>query len=474
MLNKSSINTAINAAYQLADKGLTVIAAPNSLLAELTRLSSPAMPVELIDVPEEKRVETFVKAFDEDYGSQHSAMQDQLVEELSELVNKHISFARNIVKPSVLHFAETIQKFQNDYRVKDPASDFEIVQLNFPAIIDDESFRDSVDKYAGKTSLTPETLLKLDAVNDSTLASMLITGADRLDKLVQEWLSNKPECFLKNIWECFFDRQSYAGAFESALGPNNFEGADTALAVFLIATHLSNNVPANTNMTLVQYNKIIGQYLQYAGSALVRRADVNKAYNNVAKTLVVSKDQLNKKIYVNAPIYREWLAAGGDNTILLGQLVSGADAVTLTSVTANVDKFKAEWERYYLFAKSGDVNKALKDFKDMLMLSFIEDLRNLAPEEQDYITKNSTHINTAIELATQIVEGLQSSDMSSINDIALKMIAQARFHYTSAYAILNDINQAAAISPNIDVREAALLAVTNYLSDYIAAQLAVK
>lgn len=474
MLNKTSINIAINAAYQLADKGLTVVAAPNSMLAELTRLSVPAMPVELIDVQEEKRVETFVKSFDEDYGSQHSATQDQLVEELSQLVNKHISFARNIVKPSVLHFAETIQKFQNDYRVKDPASDFEIVQLNFPAIIEDESFKDSIEKYVGKTSLTPESLLKLDTVDETTLSGMLVTGADRLDKLVHEWISNKSECFLKNIWNDFFDKQAYAGAFESALGPNNFEGADIALAVFLIATHLSNNVPAVTNMTLVQYNKTIGQYLQYAGSAIARRSDVNKAYNGVAKTLVVAKDQLNKKIYVNSPIYREWLASGGDNTILLGQLVSGGDAVTLSSVTSNAEKFKADWERYYLFAKSGDVNKALKDFKDMLLLSFVEDLRNLAPEEQDYITKNSSHINTAIELATQIVDGIQSSDMNAINDIALKMVAQARFHYTSAYAILNDINQAAVINPNIDVREAALLAITNYLSDYVAAQLSVK
>ncbi len=209
MLNKASINTSINVAYQLADKGLTVVAAPNSLLAELTRLSVPVIPAKLIDTPEEKRIDTYVKGFDEDHYSQHSAMQDQVVEELSQLVTKHISFARNIVKPCVLHFAELIQKFQNDYRAKDPASDFEIVQLNFPAIIDDDSFKDSINKYASKTSLTPEALLKLDSVDDATLVSMLVTGASDLDKLLQEWISNKPEGFLKGIWNLLIHTKDF-------------------------------------------------------------------------------------------------------------------------------------------------------------------------------------------------------------------------------------------------------------------------
>lgn len=57
--------------------------------------------------------------------------------------------------------------------------------------------------------------------------------------------------------------------------------------------------------------------------------------------------------------------------------------------------------------------------------------------------------------------------------MALELVAGIRFDYTPAKMILTDIDQTLKSSPDVDVREAALVAAANYLALYLAGQISI-
>lgn len=55
----------------------------------------------------------------------------------------------------------------------------------------------------------------------------------------------------------------------------------------------------------------------------------------------------------------------------------------------------------------------------------------------------------------------------------MEIITRSRFYFTDAEMVLSYMEQAAAINPSIQPSEAALLAVIEYVADYLADQMTV-
>jgi hypothetical protein len=71
------------------------------------------------------------------------------------------------------------------------------------------------------------------------------------------------------------------------------------------------------------------------------------------------------------------------------------------------------------------------------------------------------------------IDKLSIKDMDDYIGVSLKAIAKCRFFYTSSYNILDDINKIGMVNQEVDVREAALLATINYITDYLTNQLSI-
>lgn len=467
MLLKSTIlNAAVSVTPFVTNGNRQIVPGGNTLLYELCRLAAPATPIDLSAVPEEQKTAAFADAYAGMKLETFEAVQDSIEADLVPLCQAHISFAKNVVNPIVNDMLEKAVKFTEQYKPKDPIAEFEIKTVSFPEVINDGAFKDSISGYKGKDlSIVPEASVQLAEYNPETVLNMFSTGAGDIDELVKKWLvTNTPE-FYADVWEKFFGPRSHISNFVELNRFNVFERTNYYLAINLIANHISHDVQ-DTAISLDKYRRLVEQYIACSAANLNETIKVQKFHNE--NILVVEKNKFTKKIVVSQVAYKAFLAGGGKPELLLGAIISDDNLGTATSMLTNSDKLLRLWNSYVLMVQSGERNRYISALKTFLFSHFTLGLSTVDPLE-DALNKE-----LAIKKAEAFIEELDDNFIDDVANTVLKLVAKCRFYYTSAYDILNDINNAYKINPNIDVREAALVAAINYVADYFVAQLAVK
>jgi len=157
----------------------------------------------------------------------------------------------------------------------------------------------------------------------------------------------------------------------------------------------------------------------------------------------------------------------------LGLMVSGEKVFSKDLINQKKDAYIRQWNSYYTFAKTEESNKFFFKYKEFLISAFIMSMKEMTEFESDYRVKNSNSDFIIRKLAEDEINSFKVSDIEDSYDVALRLIAKCRFYYTSAYPILSDIQEAGKSNPNVDVREAALLAAINYVADYLTAQISI-
>ncbi len=481
MIQSSSFNAAIPFAERLSAVGLTLSATQGTPLGELVRLS---VPLERTDFATTTDLQTYGDAINTntvgfnalENPTQHSLEIDSLINDISKAVNVHIGHARNVVRPLVSEFAESIQKYLTTNNVKDASEQFTVEVLRLSALLKDESFLDTLTYYKNKSILEPDISLNLDPKTKEELEALVLTGHDRTDKLIVEWLSHLPDYFLTSIWYSFFTKATMTEVggrilFYGDLAKMNvFEKTDYALALFLISRKITVQVEDKEGQSLKAYQNICTQYTDYSGVMLVNTIE-RVALSIKTKSLVVECSSIVKLAKVNGEVYGPWLDAGGTPEIIMGLIVSGDNISSQEMVDKKADEYKRQWNSYCSYYKTAESNKSFDYFKLFLINEFMQSMRDKQDVEVDYIAANPGYNDTVAKKANEYILGLRTDDCKDANMIALCMVAGIRFHYTSSYQLLNDIREASEVNPNVDVREAAFLAVINYVADYLALQI---
>lgn len=473
MLQSSSYNAALPFAQQLAEKGKVVTAKQGTVLGELVRLSAPAA-----EFTTKENAATmygdYICAVSEgalDKPSAHDLEMDAYINQISKLVLQHINYAKNTVKPLVMAFSEAMQNYLQNNKTKEASQEYNIEILRLPAVLKDESFLDTLSSYKDKSILTPDVAFKFTGKTESDLAAMILTGHDRTDKLIVEWMSHRPDGFLEQVWTSFFTSLESSNvstySYEDLLRLNAFDKADYALAINLLARKVLNDVQ-ESDMNLTFYKKIANQYLEYSGALIV---DAIKKIDLMIRTKVMIVSAIGNVSKVNAEVYGPWLEAGGCPEIILGHLISDNQPSSLTLIDQKADEYKKGWYSYESFYKSREANRSFDYLKGFIQNKFVELLKQMEAIETDYIQKNPAYIEESIKKLDLYLSTITSKDILDVNTVSLKVMASCRFFFTSSYQILSDIEEATKANPNVDVREAALLAVINYVADYVANQL---
>ncbi len=473
MLRQSTLNQALTLSVQLAEQGQVAIAKPNTILNELTGLSVSLMQIELKEpehLQEQFQVLEQTNQGTLDNPSQHSLQQDAVIKDLSAMVLKHIDFAKNIVKPLVVEFAQAIQTYREQFKPKIASQQFSIETLYLPELLEDESFLDTLKPYQSKSVIRPDVPLVLQAKTSEELIALVSTGVDRLDKLVLAWLAQQPESFLPNLYNSFLTREKTGFGFDDLDRLNIFHRIDALLALVLMSVKLYNNVDEQSGVDLTTYRTACMQLRDYAGAALVKDLNSMALFNRSERLIMdVSSDRYT--VRVNGSVYKNWLTNGGNPEVILGYVLSGDSSSSKASIDQKAKEYSSRWDSFCLFYDTNESNKALDYFKGFLTQQLALSMKDLSDIEQDYVTKNPNAFAALKDLNDAYINSLKKSDMDSIYEIALVLVAKHRFHFTSAYHILNDIHEASKINANIDVREAALVAIINYLSDYFKHQI---
>lgn len=497
MIKESSFTGTLPVASALALTGNTAIAKPGTVLSDLVTLSAPieTMGADGKPVITTKEQEAIAAGQSDlefigwrvQYATEgtltdpttHSRSMDAYIHDIAKAVTAHVAFAKNTVRPLVTEFAEAYQSYRASFEPKEAADSANIRVLRLPSVLSDESFLDTFTAFKGKPILKPDTGFCLGAKTTEELQQMILIGHQRTDKMISEWVSHLPESFLFNVWTSFFCASGVATPtgevpvavnYEEIARLNAFDKADVALAITLISRKLEDNVES-TNLSLERYRTIASQYVEYGRTVLL------SALESIAMmirngTLIVDKNVKTMTVSVNAEVYKPWLESGGTPEVLFGLLVDDASAFSVALIDDNKDKYAKRWEQYSAFYRNRELGNSFTYAKNFLEQQFINAMQTLTESEQEIVVKQPNLIEANVTKVREYLASVRPQDIGDSYDVALQLVAKIRFSYTSSYQILSDIVQASGYNPNVDVREAALLAVINYVSDYMADQIA--
>lgn len=463
-------------AESLQEKGITLVPKPNSILFDLVN------NVSLANVFNSGNVDQSIDDYLNNLSLDISVISDNpenlynnlfysSIESLTKVVTGHISIAKNDIKPLVVDFAQKIQEFLERNKVVDPSCELEIISLTPSDALDYNPLLNDLKAFKGTSIETSKNILRFFPRTNEELMSMFVTGDKQLDIMNLEWLTKKPTDFLVNIWnEYFVKGEKYI--FDNLTNENVFDKADISLVMYLFSLYLYNNPSEENKVSLTEYQSAIADLRTFSGTVLINSVNMINMSNN-SETLIIENNFYKKSIKVNGYVYKKWLSEGGDNSILLGLLISKENVKNLNLITQMSEKLKNSWNQYCSLYKINKKNNLLNEFKSYLANSLQFSLSDKIQLEKDYESTNGSCYETIIKLVNDELSELNLSDIDNPYKVSLLLIAKCRFHYTNSYEILNDINEAGLVNPDLSPRDAATIATVYYLLDYFLEQMVV-
>lgn len=497
MIDRKTILSSGALAADLAKKGLVLRPKPNTVVAELFESVSG---VDLIGLPtahssDGKEDISDDTAFYEEYAtyfeslssgtpdspSSHDKISDVFIDDISKFVIKHISFAKNIVKPVVMDYSEAVKRAMEVQGPITPYSDFMIEMVDLPDVVFEKRFNNELKAYKGKTPIKPNNKMTLESKTDDDIIGLLLFGDELIDSHLKAWalqMKEKDPGFFGNIWHCFFtslenpNEDSKWLRYEDIMGMNIIDRSHYTLALYLLGNRLFNTVDETAKgLSVNAYTDSVAMIRDYGATLLEQSVEQAESYQKTMM-VVLETDVSRRACKVYATTYKNWLDHGGSPELIYAVLLTGKRYYSQAMIDSNVDELRKAWSSYTTFHLTTEANLKFDQFKRILKHEFAQIMTGFSEEELAYTQEDTGYLTKAKAIFEKEVDGLKMTAMEDIYGTALILICRARFFYTDAESILTDINTAKLINPNIsDVREAALIATIHYVVDYVADQI---
>ena len=257
-----------------------------------------------------------------------------------------------------------------------------------------------------------------------------------------------------------------APTMKNVTGENPFRKMDFALAMILLTRRIEADVQ-ESQIPLSRYKDLVNEYSKFAGTLLVQALE---SISDMARAGILVFSNSSKCLNINGELYNSWLEQGGSTDVLAGFSRTDNSVGTIDTINANKDQLLSKWNTYVMFHNTTELNKRADYLRQFLLESFVSSLVAQDPIEAELTLKDVNRLERLTKAAGEYIQCLDSDQLECIHDVALALVAQIRFCHTPAYRILKDIADAQKVNPNVDVREAATLAVINYVTDYFSSQ----
>lgn len=468
---KNSLKTAIPFAQLLTQKGIQLNLGRSSHLGSLFSAGSPDNPQPRIKADEFVQSVNAVTTCDVGITA-YDSFDLALKEELKPLVQSHIQMARSIGQIATGLIGK-VQGYLASMPSEGALSSFNVLQDDLPSLFDFPSVMGTMEdtpKQVGNIKLTNLVAGPRDA---STVIGYLVTGKKEQDAAMLEAIDFYGNEFVMDIWHTLI----YPGS-GNGLTPNIVlskpagERATFFLLGGLVADRLLNEVPKDGIGSLSNFQSQAGDIRDWA---MQNAAIAYQEYqvNVEVKRIALSYRPDVKTVVVCAPVYKEWLQKGGSAEVVLGSLLGNERSYTANEFANNAEKHLKAWNSYCTFHNSAADSRRASLLRSLWLSAFASDIGDIQGFEQPYRQANPTHAEKCIEQARVFLDTQGLAAMDDGHAVALHLVAKIRFAYTPAYDILRDIDQVLAANPDVDVREAALVAAAKYVARYLVSQFTV-
>lgn len=479
MLSKHAVTAVFPLAQRTADQGLAIFAQPNTPLSELDRVTnSLVISSKLLVSPDELNDESFAALLEaathcHDNPTQHDAMMDGFLNDLTSIVNGHLKFARNTVKPLIIDMVETFQSRMAALTAPTATSQFTIKIFDIPQPLTDMVLHDTVMKYSdipNPSALQPSNHAPVNLLPAEDILTFILTGDREVDQAITTWYSQIGSQEAHRLLTELLTPSGLSATIAGGISQVH-KTVPGLLLCFLYVNAVYNkntNYADNIKLSSVAKENMVAEYRNYTGAMLCTYLATLSSFDTT-KTVVVSKSNVDREIVVYGPMYRAWLQAGGRTEHLFAALNLKLDVRTMDRLLAQVEQLQTEWAAYSLFWTNSCANTKLLTAKEEIRVLFRNAVNNLKEEEWDAV--GTRDVSVIYQRLDDLLAGTRLSDLDYIYDLMLKVVGRCLFAQTSAEFILAEIEEVSRTNKDIEPAQAALIASTHYVVDYLCGQM---
>lgn len=475
MLKESAFNIAQSTLS--ANPALRLMPVPGSMLSTAVSTVRPSVQVNEMSEYVAAACATTVNIVDGEGGSDsmHTQFVTSFVERVAPMLRAHIAYARGTGKAMVEECYETLAARFAQQTARPASESFTVVPVDLPVVLDQGVVQDLMgtpEPLKNEFAVVP---LGMPALSRTTLVEMLCRGGKTFDSAVSEWVVSINDDVLLQAWRSYF----IGGSSGSIVGePYMYQGhaqhrLTVALLVALWASKLEIQLPEDyRGLSAVEVEAQLGRIKRQAVDVIRRTADQLRIMTNRGN-FVLETNVMASTMYVLAPTYQDWLSKGGDVTVLLGMMASGRVLTDTVTIDMSAKEFLNSWRLYEAMNIRNFENSRLELFRVIACDWFDASLRDLSVEERDYSQTNPGWLESVRQRGRQYLQTRTLAELTDLATVAMELVGNIRLGFTATYPLLKGIHDARQANPKLDVREAALLSAIQYVSDYMADQVAV-
>lgn len=477
MISKNAANVAINIAQEFDRRRLGLV--PSGPLAELVSsscLTEIAQDRNAEYVPEPELIEAMSSGYTDDGSSKHDQELATFSEQIAQAASSHLQHAKTVVRPVITEMVEGVTADIEGIPAEERYSRT-ITQVGLAEPLRSAAFVQAVDEFKNVPYEPVRAYVNLGPKSTSEIIDLLVTGAADTDEAIKAWAVAKGDVLFQRVWNSVFTDAPTNERFD-ALIQDTSEGTDAAIVVFLVAKRVHNDPPEGTGVALSAYNQTLADL---RNQAALRIDQGIESYARAVRTGLLIQRIDHNEVQVTDVVYEKWLQAGGHQGILFGALLADRPPRFLGDITERADEFKKLWEQVnaMLTAKARNnrfvtIKQILRERGEKVIADNMATIFNVVAAEGQEVSKDLPAYQQAIQCLGEFVDGVREPDFKDIWTLCTKLICRSAFYYTSAEQILLGIDQACKDNPDIDIREAALISLIEYVTDFVCNQIEIK
>ncbi len=409
--------------------------------------------------------------------SQHDELMDELVTEISPLVANHLAFAKNIAKPAIQQFVETVSGVLAGFP-EQVTYNPELVKVDLPAPAQMSQLESEYSKYNSSPYAPIPTAVRLPVLSEEGVMELLRTGSAALDAAIELWKQAEGPGFFVNVYHVVFCASAPGITMTpEQLLQDRISGSSAATAAFLMARKLLEAPPEGASYGLSEYRILMGGLVEQLAVRLVS-ASSERARNIEQGRLILLSEP--NRVVVFAPVYNEWIENGGNNGVLFGSTLKAGSGYSVHAMTEGAASFLTTWEQHNRLLTTSQRlrrNEIVRDtLRDAVRTVAATNAVLFYGDVYGITADNPTHakIDEHIYWAHNYIAFLKEDKLKDLWSIGVEVVAGQLLGFTDAAVILRGIEQACKDNEGIPVEEAALLSLVAYTTNFIVDQIEVR
>lgn len=474
MITTSAAEAAISIAQELDAQRITLLPQAGTPLADLCAAATQADVVVEAGaefVPEVALIVAAAAGFAEDGTSQHDVLTNTYADDIAPKVSEHLDYAKNVVRPVISELVEAVRQDIANLPV-DVSFAMAIKRQDLPAPLASPVIRELLEEFQGVNFAPITQYLPLEPKSSEEIIEFMATGAADTDEAIATWAASKGSEFLQPVWNNIFTANGTM-RFDEVMRSD--EGAEAALVVFLVCKRLFDNPPAGTSMSLPAYNQLVAAMRDQA--ALRASVGLESYLRDVRTGSLISRISPSE-LTVNGEVYDKWIAEGGSDAILYGSALSERPARYVADINERAVDFKKAWESRNAYDTAKERNNRfarytaiLRGRSEQVMANNMDAIFGCHCTEGQLPNKDLAQYGEAIRLMDELVARVRIGEFDNLWLLCTQVICRSAFYFTDAEKILLGIDEACKTNPNIEIRQAALVSLIEYVADWAADQI---